>query len=105
MASVIALAETGWIPDALIRIGIRQLVRQRLREELKEPASTKEDRTRALRDSAVALHTGTANEQHYELPTEFFQQVLGPRLKYSACVYPTPSASLAEAEIHTLELY
>ncbi len=105
MASIIALAESGWVPDSLIRVGIRQLVKQRLREERRQPADIKEVRTQALRDSVVALHTEEANEQHYEVPTEFFQLVLGPRLKYSACVYPDPAASLAQAEIHTLELY
>ena len=60
MSSIIALAESGWIPDSLIRVGIRQLVKQRLREELRLPASTKSERTQALRDSAVALHTDAA---------------------------------------------
>lgn len=105
MASIIGLAESGWVPDPLIRVGIRQLVKQRLRDELRQPAGTKQARTDALRESAVALHTDAANEQHYEVPTEFFQLVLGPRLKYSACIYPHDDASLAEAEIHTLQLY
>lgn len=105
MTSIIGLAESGWVPDGLIRIGIRQLVRQRLREERRQPPNTKEQRTLALRDSVVALHTEEANEQHYEVPTAFFQQALGPRLKYSACIYPESSASLAEAEDHTLALY
>ena len=105
MTSIIGLAESGWVPDGLIRIGIRQLVRQRLREERRRPPNTKEQRTLALRDSVVALHTEEANEQHYEVPTAFFQQALGPRLKYSACIYPESSASLAEAEDHTLALY
>ena len=105
MTSIIGMAESGWVPDGLIRIGIRQLVRQRLREERRQPPNTKEQRTLALRDSVVALHTEEANEQHYEVPTAFFQQALGPRLKYSACIYPESSASLAEAEDHTLALY
>ena len=105
MTSIIGLAETGWVPDPIIRVGIRQLVKQRLREELRQPAGTKEARTMALRDSAIALHTDAANEQHYEVPTEFFELVLGPRLKYSACVYPDKHATLAQAETHTLELY
>jgi cyclopropane-fatty-acyl-phospholipid synthase len=105
MTSIIGLAETGWVPDPIIRVGIRQLVKQRLREELRQPAGTKEARTMALRDSAIALHTDAANEQHYEVPTKFFELVLGPRLKYSACVYPDKHATLAQAETHTLELY
>ncbi len=105
MASLIDLAEAGWIPDGLIRIGIRYLVRERLRDERRLPAETKAQRTAALRDSMLALHTAEANEQHYEVPTRFFQQALGPRLKYSACIYPDAGASLATAEDHTLALY
>lgn len=105
MASIISLAESGWVPDSLIRVGIRQLVKQRLREERRQPVGIKQVRTETLRDSAIALHTDTANEQHYELPTEFFQLVLGPRLKYSACIYPNSDTTLAEAELHTLALY
>jgi len=30
---------------------------------------------------------GEANEQHYEVPAEFFVQVLGSRLKYSSCYW------------------
>jgi cyclopropane-fatty-acyl-phospholipid synthase len=105
MSLVIGLAESGWIPDMLVRLGIRHLVKQRLREEQALPATTKGLRTQALKDSVIALNTEEANEQHYEVPTEFFQAALGPHLKYSACIYPSDSATLGEAERHTLELY
>ncbi len=101
----ITLAESGWIPDALIRLGIRKLVKQRLREEQAQPATVKAQRLRELRESPVALHTDTANEQHYEVPTGFFQLALGARLKYSACIFPKPYSTLDEAELHTLKLY
>ena len=57
MTSVIALAESGWVPDPVIRVGIRQLVKQRLREELRMPEGTKQTRTDELRDGVIALHT------------------------------------------------
>lgn len=47
---------------------------------------------------AIAEHTDAANSQHYELPAEFFRICLGPRLKYSCCLYPTGAETLAEAE-------
>ena len=99
------LAERGWVPDALIRIGIRRLVRQRLSEERAQDAGTKASRLDALRGSDIALHTDLANEQHYEVAADFFRLVLGPRLKYSASIYPNEGATLAEAEEHTLALY
>ena len=58
-----------------------------------------------LRQSPIAIHTDAANAQHYELPSEFFQLCLGPRLKYSACYYPNGRESLAEAETAMLALY
>jgi cyclopropane-fatty-acyl-phospholipid synthase len=47
---------------------------------------------------AIAEHADAANAQHYELPPEFFQICLGPRLKYSCCLYPSGGETLAQAE-------
>ncbi|MDW8374017.1 MAG: class I SAM-dependent methyltransferase, partial [Planctomycetota bacterium] len=52
----------------------------------------------------IALHPEAANAQHYELPTRFFELCLGPRLKYSCCLFPTGAESLAEAEERMLAL-
>lgn len=51
------------------------------------------------------LDTEKANEQHYEVSSGFFEKCLGPRLKYSCCLYPTGRESLDEAEIAMLESY
>jgi cyclopropane-fatty-acyl-phospholipid synthase len=53
---------------------------------------------RAMEARPIAEHTDAANAQHYELPAAFFERVLGPRLKYSSCLYPTGRETLAEAE-------
>ncbi|XP_056002008.1 uncharacterized protein LOC125661565 isoform X2 [Ostrea edulis] len=58
-----------------------------------------------LRTSAVAIETEKANEQHYEVPTEFFQTVLGPRLKYSGSIWNENTGDLADAENVTLKMY
>ena len=50
------------------------------------------------RQTLVTEHTAVANEQHYEVPTRFFELVLGPHLKYSSCSYPQGAETLAEAE-------
>lgn len=39
------------------------------------------------------------------MSTEFIQSCLGPRLKYSCCLYPTGKETLAEAEELMLESY
>jgi cyclopropane-fatty-acyl-phospholipid synthase len=45
-----------------------------------------------------------ANEQHYELPAEFLSLILGPRLKYSGCLWEPGTRTLAEAEEAMLDL-
>ena len=101
-------AERGLLPDALIRWGIRRLNRGRLRQERGadcEAEQAAKCRFIASMDQApIALHTQSANEQHYELPPEFFQLVLGHHLKYSGCYFPSQTASLDQAEAAMLEL-
>jgi cyclopropane-fatty-acyl-phospholipid synthase len=50
----------------------------------------------------IAAHTDAANEQHYELPAEFFGLVLGARRKYSCCLYGPQTRTLDEAEERAL---
>ena len=85
-------------PDFVTRPAIATLVasaRKRLR------ASGPGDEAafaRAMDAHAIAEHTQAANAQHYELPAEFFRLVLGPRLKYSCCLYATGDETLDQAE-------
>ena len=107
--SLIELVERGLVPDALTRHGIRQMCRQRLASEGSNDPRLADARFRdlleQLRHSPVAIETAAANEQHYELPTRFFQLCLGKRLKYSSCFYETGNESLDEAEEAMLALY
>lgn len=107
--SLIDLAERGLLPDALLRHGIRRLCRQRLLDEGLLDCGEADARFNALiaelKNSPVAIETQAANEQHYELPTEFFQLCLGKRLKYSSAYYPKGDESLDQAEEHMLRLY
>lgn len=106
---LLGLAERGWLPDPLIRLGIRRLCARRLRQErrggLAEQSAHFSRRLVELGSSPIALHTEAANAQHYELPTAFFELCLGPRLKYSACYYPRGDETLAAAEEAMLALY
>lgn len=108
-SGLLGLAERGRIPDALLRRGIRRLCTQRLRGEmaggLERQAARFAERIGMLRHSPVAIHTDTANAQHYELPPAFFELCLGRRLKYSGCYYPRGDESLDEAEDAMLDLY
>ena len=90
-AAAIGLAEQGLVPDRLVRIGIRRLLQERLAElRTDDPAATAATRDaffEAARTLPVAIATQEANEQHYEVPAAFFEQVLGPRFKYRCCDY------------------
>lgn len=96
------------LPDPLLRFGIRRLLRERLHEENRGGVEAQRRHLQSLietlRTSPIALETAAANEQHYEVPTRFYQLCLGPRLKYSSCLYPTGRETLAEAEEHMLRL-
>lgn len=107
--SLIELCERGLIPDPLTRYGIRRLCAQRLRDEGAFDLDQADRRFRALlgelRASPIAIETAAANEQHYEVPTRFFQLCLGKRLKYSGCYYPRGDETLDQAEEAMLALY
>jgi cyclopropane-fatty-acyl-phospholipid synthase len=57
---------------------------------------------RAMSDYPVALNTAAANRQHYELPAAFFRNFLGPRLKYSCCLFEGKDDTLTAAEERAL---
>ena len=100
-----ALLKKNLLPDWLIRIGIRRLLRQRLAEE---DSSDNNDKVRAfaeeLRHLPIAVNTAESKEQHYEVPTLFYQKCLGPRLKYSSGLYEQGGETLAQAEEKMLAL-
>ena len=58
-----------------------------------------------LKSLPIALEQDAANEQHYEVPDIFFQLCLGPYMKYSSGYWPHKNTTLAESEVHMLEMY
>ena len=79
-----SLLENNRIPDFLIRKGIRSLLKQRLSEEKKATPDLQQahlmELIKELKASPIAVNTADANEQHYEVPTAFYQYCLGPHL-------------------------
>ncbi len=93
------------LPDAVTKAGIDFLLRRATRRM----ASSSDDFSlsaaafaREMATASIAEHVDAANEQHYELPPQFFGLTLGPHRKYSCCLYPDADASLADAEAHAL---
>ena len=108
MISLDRLLETNLVPDTLIRAGIRRLLAGTLREHRR--ANVEEQRAAllahiaGLKQSPIAIQTRDANEQHYEVPTRFYQLCLGKRLKYSSGLWTDDVATLDQAEEKMLAL-
>ena len=104
MSLGINLAEKGYIPDLFVRIAMRRLLRKRLAQEKKRRTSAgKSELIDEMRKAPLAINSEDANEQHYEVPTSFFELMLGPRMKYSCALFDEEE-SLEEAEESMLSL-
>jgi cyclopropane-fatty-acyl-phospholipid synthase len=101
-AHPIGWVERGLVPDPLIRAGIRRLCEQRLvdiaADDAERAALLGAQFVQQMRTAPVALLPELANEQHYELPSAFFAEVLGPHRKYSCALWPDADVDLPEAE-------
>ena len=101
--------ERNLLPDVVIRFGIQRELEMELQRINKMTTSEKVEKTRAfvkeLKTMPIAVQQQKANEQHYEVPDEFFHAVLGLVLKYSSGYWATPETTLAESEIAMLEMY
>jgi len=96
------LTERGYISDFLIKKAALFLSNRRLAES--DIEKNKEKVIKLLSDGIVAEKTVDANDQHYEVPPEFFKKVLGHRLKYSCSLF-NDQITLDEAEDKMLDLY
>jgi len=104
----LSMVEKGLIPDLLVRIGIRALLRKRLIDinssecELADKNQMK--MISVMNNSPIAMNTSSANEQHYEVLPEFYELVLGERFKYSCCFWGEDTNNLDTAEINALKI-
>jgi cyclopropane-fatty-acyl-phospholipid synthase len=107
-AKAVSWTESGLVPDTVIRAGIRRLLDSKRKEirsgNVEHAANTLNRFVDMMNESPIALVPHLANEQHYEVPAEFFKQVMGDHLKYSCCFWPNDVCSLSEAEAAALEL-
>ena len=100
--SMIDWAERGWVPDRLIRIAIRRLLKIRLghqhAEDIELQSADFARQIESLNESEIAIETDAANQQHYEVPAGFYRLVLGRHLKYSSGLWPSGVDTLDQAE-------
>jgi cyclopropane-fatty-acyl-phospholipid synthase len=96
------------LPDAVIRMGIRQRLADTLRAQrqptVEAARAAKLRYVNELKTMPLAIATEEANEQHYEVPTKFYQLVLGKHLKYSSGYWPAKDTSFDESEAAMLKL-
>ncbi len=94
--------ERGLVPDVLTRAAIRRLCRARLLKsdqgETEQAPGVQQAFVESMRHGPIAPVPEKANQQHYELPPEFFSTILGPRRKYSCCYFANVDSTLAQAE-------
>jgi len=102
LATGIDLAERAPLPDAALKFGVGALVENARKRLQREASGLDAAFARDMARHPIAEHADAANAQHYELPQAFFGLVLGPRRKYSSCLYESVDATLAEAEIAAL---
>ncbi|MBD3190821.1 MAG: methyltransferase domain-containing protein [Candidatus Heimdallarchaeota archaeon] len=95
--------------DLVPEWAIRFVIRQMIKNEEKKTSDPLEETQRQLmkfitelKRQPIAIHPEKANIQHYELPAEFFQQILGKLMKYSCGFWP--SLSLSEKSSSNLNL-
>ncbi|KAF9886006.1 hypothetical protein FE257_012187 [Aspergillus nanangensis] len=103
------ILDGGYLPRPVIRLGIRRQLAERLATLAAPSLKAAYERKMAfianLRELPIAIQTDVANEQHYEVGTAVIEQFLGPRMKYSGCLYPDRSTTLEQAEVAMLDLY
>jgi cyclopropane-fatty-acyl-phospholipid synthase len=99
---LLSIAELGLIPDVFIKTAVRFITKKRLNES--GIHENKLNVIKSISEGGIAEKTDDANEQHYEVPPEFFKYALGKNLKYS-CSFFDKTESLDEAEKSMLELY
>jgi cyclopropane-fatty-acyl-phospholipid synthase len=102
------LTEKGLVPDRLIRHGIRGLLQARLKEikafDAEAMVSHENNFIAMMNQSPVAVLTDKVNEQHYEVPAEFFKAVLGNSLKYSCGYWNGENTDIDKSERDALRL-
>ena len=102
MSLTTSMLERLPVPDRMIRAGISHMVGRTHRRMFAAPSDSDAIFAADMTARPIAENTAEANAQHYELPPEFFECVLGPHRKYSSCLYRSESDTLEQAEVNAL---
>ena len=102
VAAATRAVERVALPDSVTRAGIALLVERTSRRLQHVDQEAERVFASEMARYPIALKPDDANAQHYELPPAFFAHILGPRRKYSCCLYDGATTTLAEAEERAL---
>lgn len=101
-SSALKFAERGLIPDTLVRKGIQNLVKTRLKDisanDCEAGMAYLTHFIASMNQAKIAEVPELANAQHYEVPADFFLYCLGKKRKYSSCFWMPDTLNLDEAE-------
>lgn len=96
------------MPDLVVRAGIRQIIKNRLKHEPLESVAVKTARQQQLIKELVSSSlVGTDHGQAWKLrvlPVQFFELFLGKRMKFSSLFWPVGVDDINKAEEESLSL-
>lgn len=105
---LIKLTENQLLPDFIIRFGIRQLLKKRLQTLIGSDSEINHQKKmkfiEAMDNAPIALVPELANEQHYEVPSKFYDYCLGKQKKYSSCYWDHKTKNLNHSETKAIQL-
>ena len=97
------------LPDSLLRIFIKGFLFKKSSDLKKGGAFARKHRydkfLTEMTNAPIVLDSDIANLQHYEVNTDFFQNILGSYMKYSSGYWNLNTNSLSVAEETMLNLY
>ena len=101
-AAAIDIGERGPWPDPVLRTAVKMLVGRTRRRLQTRDLSGERDFARGMAEYPIAIDTREANDQHYELPPEFFSPCLVRSASIHVATTPQLAATLAQAEERAL---
>ena len=108
MSLLFYLLEKALLPDALLRLGIRGLLKKKLEAESRGGTQAIEARRlefiAQVKKSPISILTDAANKQHYELPAAFFEKIMGRHIKNSSGFWREGVRDLNQSEEDMLAL-
>ena len=93
------LIDYGLIPEVILRMIIRLQINNRI-----SISDTNTNIVELFSKGEISTHSNDANMQHYEIPVDFFNMILGAMMKYSSGLILKPNDNLNQLELNMLDI-